>query len=538
MAFRKRVGRLGRGVPATVRPVSIPASVGGINARDSLMMMPPQDCIYTYNLIPSEYGLRLRKGFREWATGVPSDVRTVLPYDSQEGVTTKDRLFAVCAEGIYDVTFFNTTAPAQVVDFTPSGPDPDGGYGVWTHFTTDDSDRLVLYADSKNGLHQYNGDSQVWSVPAINNVDPADVAFVSAHKQRIWLVEAGSEDAWYLPVDAIAGDAVKFNFGSKFVHGGRLMGVWSWSVDGGDGFDDVLVAVSRAGDVLVYYGSDPSQPDWSLRGSYFVGEVPNSRRITVEDGGDFYILSIYGLTSLKDLLSGVNATTTGQGPASKIARFLREQVDSKADSQDWNVVTYPGDGFLQIQTPWQGYNEVARQFTMNLSTKAWGWWLGVPMLSSASWRQEFLIGGPDGIVYIYDGGLDNTQLSGELGLPIEFKTLTSFQTYGEHAQFMRPHFIRSIGIVAGVTTVNTQAVFDYAIDQVIPLPPALPGSSSNLWDTGLWDVDYWDFSLGSGSVPLGSAGLGRTMAIGLAGSSEQRVTVVGWDVMFDTGGLL
>ena len=95
------------GVQPTVQPYTFPASVGGVNAIDSLMMMPPQDCIYSYNLMPSEYGMRLRKGYRQWATGcseIPAraennDVRTIIPFESNIQDASNDRLFAVTAEG-------------------------------------------------------------------------------------------------------------------------------------------------------------------------------------------------------------------------------------------------------------------------------------------------------------------------------------------------------------------------------------------------------------------------------------------------------
>ena len=98
MYNRQRLGRLGQAEPATVQPHTVPASTGGINALQSLQGMPPEDCIFVHNLMPSEYGLRLRKGYREWATGMPSDVRSLIPYDNQQGVGINDRLFGVCAE--------------------------------------------------------------------------------------------------------------------------------------------------------------------------------------------------------------------------------------------------------------------------------------------------------------------------------------------------------------------------------------------------------------------------------------------------------
>ena len=86
MVYSRGRKTIGAGVPPTIQSLPVPASVGGINAQDGLMMMPPQDCLYCYNLMPSEYGMRLRKAYRQWATGVNGDVRTIINYESNSSV--------------------------------------------------------------------------------------------------------------------------------------------------------------------------------------------------------------------------------------------------------------------------------------------------------------------------------------------------------------------------------------------------------------------------------------------------------------------
>ena len=70
--------RLSRPSPATAKSTTVPACTAGVNALSGFMEMGPTDCIWTYNLMPVEYGMRLRKGYREWATGINGAVRTVL----------------------------------------------------------------------------------------------------------------------------------------------------------------------------------------------------------------------------------------------------------------------------------------------------------------------------------------------------------------------------------------------------------------------------------------------------------------------------
>jgi hypothetical protein len=542
MYYRSNRGRLGKSFQPTVQPLTIPSSVGGVNALSPFTAMKPEEALYLFNAVPSEYGVRLRKGYREWATGVAGDVRTLIPYDSQGGVEDADRLFAVSENGIYNVTNFNTTAPAQEVAFTDQSE--GAGYGVWTNFTTDAAENLVLYADEINGLHYYNGDTVTWYRPTITFPDATtidDIAFIMTHKQRVWMVKRGGADAYYLAVDSVEGDAIKFNFGSKFEHGGTLRGLWSWTIDGGDGVDDFLIALGGGGDVLVYYGPDPSQQQWSLRGNYFIGQPPQARRISTSYGGDLYLLSSYGIVSVRDLLNGVDYSNVKVGPAGSITRFLRDGVQQEPASYQWALNVHPRDGFLQIITPLRDISQGDtrhRQYVMNLLTQAWGWWRDVPMICSANQLGEYFIGGPDGVVYIYDGALDNTRLNGTVGDPIEFGGLTSFQPYGNHGQYMRPSFIRAVGLSGGVVALNVKAVFDYEVNENIIQPPPNSRGSGSVWDTDLWDSGTWDFLFGGAATPIGASGLGRTMAVGYRGSSESRITITAWDVMYTAGGLL
>ena len=109
---RQAKGRLGQGQQSSIKTETVPASVQGVNALGALTGMAPADCIYCYNLVPSEYGMRLRKGYREIATGMTNDVRSIIPYDNQAGDNSKDRLFSVNEDGIWNTTIANTQTPA------------------------------------------------------------------------------------------------------------------------------------------------------------------------------------------------------------------------------------------------------------------------------------------------------------------------------------------------------------------------------------------------------------------------------------------
>ncbi len=571
VANRKPVSRYGQPVPATIKQASLPASVGGINALDSMMAMPPQDCIYTFNLMPVEYGLRLRRGYRQWAQGLDGDVRTIIPYDSASEDPSKDKLFAVTSAGIYDISISTgaviydmasedddellaedddelitegASPPELLIEFDET--DEPSGYGVYTEWTNDASEHFLYYADALNGVYQYT-EADGWARPTGWTYDPdgggaeaipyEDVCFIMTHKLRVWIIFENSDDAWYSDVASVAGVFTKFTFGAKMPRGGYLTGLWSWTLDGGAGIDDLLVGISRGGDVLIYKGSDPALDDWTGVGSWFIGATPNSRRLVVDHGSDMYVLSTYGVTSLRDLLAGSVANSNRDSPSAKINRFLRADVESSVDLYGWQLTQYPGDGFLQIITP-KPTSTPYVQYCQNTSTEAWGFWRNVPALCGETWNGQYFMGG-EGVVYIYDGAVDGTTLDGVVGEAIPFQTLTSFQApEGNFSTFKRCALIHTNGVLSGTATFSVLPVFGYNIEAELPAGEPPPTSGESVWDSAVWDLSVWDYGVSGRGFPVPTAGMGRVMAVGLSGAAANRINVIGWDVMYTEGGLL
>lgn len=534
--YRQRTGRLGTAFEQTARNVTVPASVGGVNALDPLLGMPPTDCIYTYNLMPSEYGLRLRKGYREWATGCGSsntEVRTIIPFSGQD--TANDKLWGVTQDGIYDVTSNGTTSPTEDVTFTTTTT--NAGYGVWTEMTLDTGAQVLFYADAQNGLHQYTESTATWTVPSLTGPTVANIVFVNLWKQRLWVVEDESGDAYYGPVDGISGTFTKFTFGSKFRYGGEVVGIWPWTIDGGAGVDDFLVAVSRGGDVLVYQGSDPSLGDFGLVGSFFIGEIPDSRRIAVSYGGELYLLSTFGVISVRDLLNGVDVSSAIASPSAKINRILRAEILDQKSTYGWSIQAHPPDGFLQIMQPFSADND-AIQYNQNLLTKAWGYWSGMAMKCGEAWNGEYYMGDADGRVLQYYGDKDNTTIAGATGSDIDFSILTSFQGLDDHAAHHQAGVIRMISSTAGEVSYSVSAIYDYDIVAEAATASAIAASGNTLWDTGLWDAGTWDASTQSDTQLKGGGGMGRTFSIAMKGYAGNRFTFIGWDVTIMSGGFM
>jgi hypothetical protein len=94
--------------------VSVPAPVGGVNARDSLAAMPPTDAILMDNWFPQPSFVSLRNGSQLWASGLPGAVETVMAYN---GLGSR-KLFGASGSAIYDITTQGAVGAAVVPGLT------------------------------------------------------------------------------------------------------------------------------------------------------------------------------------------------------------------------------------------------------------------------------------------------------------------------------------------------------------------------------------------------------------------------------------
>lgn len=533
--------------PQATQAGILPAPIKGIDGRVSIAEGNPANCIYTYNIMPSEYGMRVRNGYREWCIGIETapglgfGVGTVMPYEGPITGASDDYLFVVTNEGIWDCTVYDT--PVLEIAFTDTSI--DAGHGTFTQYTDANGDELLFYADSKNGLYMYDPALDAWAVAGgITGPVTTNVNFIVSHKQRLWMVEEDSTVGWYLDTNSISGVATPFYFGNKFRHGGYIAGLYNWSVDGGAGVDDYLVAVGSAGDVIPYEGEDPAFPDtWRVVGTYFIGSVPLGGRCGSEFGGNLHLLSVYGITSMADLLQGAAATIDADSSiAYKIARMLRNDMHETRTARGWEIKFLTSDGVVMVNTPLRpGYAH--QQFMYNITTQGWGIWRDLPVATADLWHDHVYFGTSDNRFMVMDINVDGATITppaeGFNGVPINFSILSNFQHFDAPAMFKRGAMVRSNYVGVAVPDHTTKFVYDYDLAEIQYETSTTALGTGSEWDVSLWDQALW----GAGGVEAastlnGSMGMGRSLAVAVSGKATERATLVSWDVMWNTGGML
>jgi hypothetical protein len=536
--FAELSGRKHRPQRQNTKPIFWPPGQGGINAVDGAANVPPGDALVMTNMIPNQYGVHVRKGYRQHCEAVPlgDGIKTLVPFQDDNATTPVNYLFACTSDGIYDVTTPGGV-PVKKLDFPVK--DDKTGWCSWHHYTTA-AGQFVLLCDQTNGYYVYTASTNTWAAGSVSGgVTPGVLDFVTVWKNRVWFVEGSSGRAWYLPVGSISGNATSFDFGNKFKYGGYLKSLWNWTVDGGEGVDDYLVAISSAGDMVVYKGTDPAQASsFNMTGWWYIGKTTQGRRQGDDMGGELLLLTTFGLIQTSKIISGLPATDEGVNMAYKINTRINATLQRGNTVYGWQMVFNPAEQLIFVLTP----REVGRpwmQFVYSHTTRAWSQFVGLPMKTAEMFGSKMYFGDENNVVWIYDGYADNVTLTDpeDNATAVEWECLTSFQNLGSPAIFKRVQFMRPQFIGQARPTYTILARYDFDLSQP-PGSPAYVTPSGGLWNSGIWDTDLWGGGYIVDQPPFGGSGLGRHVALYLRGRSAAETIHVGTDVMFDSGGML
>lgn len=451
------------------RTVSIPAPVGGWNARDSLADMDKRDAVTLDNFFCTPNDVRVRNGYTKHATGLPAPINTLMSYSPLNGT---QELFAASGTAIY-----NVTAAGAV------------GAAVLSGLTNDKIQHCMMGTAGGQFLVICNGadsvrnwDGTVWTTPAITVATSSTFIHCNVHKARLWFVEKDTLKAWYLPTDSIAGAASPFNFAGLFTRGGYLMAMATWSLDVGNGMDDYAVFITSEGQIAVYQGTDPASANtWALVGVYQLG-TPIGRRCFVKYGGDVFFICREGLTPLSRALM-TPGETTNQRATEKIQTVVSEYTSLYSAFYGWQCVLYPAQNMLLLNVPTAAAGPAGEQLAMNTVTGAWSRFTG---WNAACWERHndaIYFGGEDYVGLAWNTYADD-------GANIEFEGLQSFSAHGGRAQLHHVKMVRPIISTSGQPSIRlgVNADFDTSQPTGVLSYTAAPGA---VWDAAVWDTDLW-----------------------------------------------
>jgi len=458
---------------------SIPAPTKGLNDYDSIANMDPTFALDMLNMYPSARSLRVRSGYKEWMTGFGAIVKTLMVYN---GVSGSSKLFAATDSGIFDATT-SGAAPAPSVVLT-------NGYIHHTSFSNVAGNYLVAVNGTEVGK-LYDG--TVWADMVTTGASTQIMVGVRSYNKKLWFIEQNSMVAWYLPTDAITGVMTPFYLGGVFTMGGFLQNIFTWSIDSGEGLDDVLVFQSSEGEIVGYIGPDPNTAaTFELKARYFVG-APLGARTNDDLGGDVVMLTNGGIVPISKVVGGTQAISRDEDTLSKnISQTFSDFVTIRGQIPNWEILNIPPMTSLFVNFPSTG-GLPATQFVMNTLTGAWTKY-DLPIRTMQQHDKTLYFSDETQRVFVMEPGnnLDNLSIDGSSGSFIISGFTVAYNYFDRTGVNKTYNLVRPLFVSQYTPSLTMNIAVDFTPNPISDLddPPGGP-TSVDFWDTALWDVNMW-----------------------------------------------
>jgi len=446
--------------------------------------------------------------------------------------TTAQTISTITRGGTGNLTATLTTASAHGLitgnRVTVSGATPSAYNGSFTITVTGTTTFTYTMASAPATDATVVG---TYTVLGITGVNSNTFANVNLFKNRLFFTQENSLKCWYLDVDSIGGAATSFDFGGIARNGGYLQAIGTWTLDAGQGADDYFVAVTNMGEVMVYVGTDITNPaDWALKGVWQFGQT-FARRCFFKWAGDLLLLTQDGLVPLSGALQSsrldprINLTD-------KIYYAVSQAATTYYANFGWQINYFASENMLILNVPITGGTQ---QFVMHTITKSWGQFTGIEANCwEVSGTSDMFFGGNGYVGRFYDQASDNNE-------NIKATCQQAYSYFDSRGTLKRFTMVRPIIITDNtLPTVLCGVSTDFDISNAIGTVTFNPLTTvSAKWDSAIWDVDYW-----GGGIILNRQWQGVT-GIGFSGGVVMKVASQGidfhWastDYVFETGGVL
>lgn len=477
--------------------LTFPAPVAGWNARDALTGMQPTEAVRLDNFFPSFGKVELRRGHTAHATGLGAAVKTLAEFNA--GATRK--MIAAAGGSIFEVTSAGAVGAAldtgnasdewQVAQFDDSG----GGARLGM---VNGTDAPVIYNGSTIAAMTLTGPTA------------ANVVGIHIHKSRSYFWEVNSQSVWYSALNALGGACTQLPLGRLSGWGGNIVGMGSWSVDGGQGPQDYAVFLSSGGEALVYSGTSPADSDWALVGVYRIGE-PIGRRNTVKVANELYVVTKAGYIPMSQV-AGMGEAAQNASLSDRIRGAVLSAVATGQTYFGWQPVFYPRGNYMAVNVP--AGTSTFHQHVVNVATGAWCRFTGQDMYCWCVFNGRLYGGKADGSVYLADEGYEDA------GEPIQGDAVTAWNYLDAPGSLKRINMVRVIGSTpagSAAYTLDVKVDFD---EDVAATAGTIAAGAASPWDTSPWDTTLWAAEQQAFSSWGGTGGLGDAMAARLRVSSS------------------
>ena len=351
-----------------------------------------------------------------------------------------------------------------------------------------------------------------YTITGITGINSNTFVNINLFKNRLYFCVNNSLSFWYLDVEAISGPATEFPLGAIFRNGGYLQAMGTWTLDAGYGVDDFAVYVTSMGEIAVYQGFDPSDPNnWAMKGLWQMGQTFN-RKCFFKWGGDLLLLTQDGLVPLTSALQSdrldprINLTD-------KIYYAVSLAASNYSQNFGWQINYLAEANMLILSIPTSNGME---QYVMNTINKSWARFTGIQAYCfTVSGDQDMHFGGNGYVGLFFNGYSDNNTNI----VATAQQAYNYFESRGQLKRFtlVRPIFQTDNGLPTVLCGISTD--FDTVpLTNQLAFNPSI--ANTGIWDSAKWDQKNWGGGLVTTKYWQGVTGTGFSASINLNVASQ------------------
>lgn len=508
-----------------IYPMSAP-TLGWID-RIPLPKMPEDSAVTLINFFPTTTGVKKRNGFeRMTETPFTSACDTIMSFNKSDGTKVLLAAGDNTIQSINLSTFAKTDVSAAATITNDR----------WQYVQFYDS---IFVANGVDRVHSWNGTGNFAAAGfTIGGAPDDDLVAPFIYKERLYFVKGAS--VWYGNPRQVTGALTEYDFSYILTKGGKLLFGGSSTFDIGEDSKEVFIVASDQGEVLVFAGSYPGDPNtWGIQGHYYLGQ-PFGPRSFCNMGGELQVITELGVYPISQVLSGAaNRDETGRQVRAS------ENIDNAFTGAakyffslfGWDGLFYPRGNMFIVNVPLNSESSI--QYVMNTLTGAWCKFEGMAATSWCVSDRYAYFGGFDGHVYRFDTVQNDGVFStDDTGVGVNVHGETAFTWCGDET--MNKEYL----LVRAITSSTSEAALTLGINTnfqrgALESPIELEGAAAALWDVAEWDVDEWSDLETVNLDWKAVAGAGLNMNLVFSGTLKDiDLEILGFHIQYKPGGAL
>lgn len=524
---------------------TMPPPSTGLDVVTPIDNMEPTSALELVNIFPGAGAPTVRLGYKQFANlGTSSPIRFMHEFPLQDGTA---RLIVAQDAKIYSVSSTGVVTNVSKV----------GGYisGAWNKELF--GGNIYLANNSGSDAPQVLTSAGVVAQDInASGVTLANLCNVASYRERLYFIERNTMKAWYhktaratlVSASAVL-DSVDFQYIMR--RGGYLLFTGSYTNQTAATSQDYFMAVSSEGEIVMYSGYSPDDPNWSLVAHFVIGK-PLGPKAFVRVNQDVWIITQQGIVPVSALFQ-MDPEQALNVVSYKINPLITQYATQVALSEMWNGFFWPAGRRVYITLP--DSTSTSTLLVYSIDSKSWtqfALYSGEHSVASCKYNNLPFYGSNTGIVYQGETGYADVVTASSSGESIQFAARCAFSFYGSRGNYKAFKDIRPIIKAKRGLTLQLGLDTDFKRQSVVT-SVTTPASTFTAWgsqwgigagtlnpSTGLPMTTY--FQPWSGDVEYifdrySAAGQGHCAAIRFGGSiKNSSCQFIGFEIRYDLGG--